>query len=53
MKDPRLSQLSTPVYLPRPTSGGNCCNYRSNYDKRAKGWRCRVCGVVYKALPKD
>jgi len=30
--DPRLSQQSKPVYMPRATSGGNCCNYKSNYE---------------------
>ncbi len=48
----RRQQCSRLVYSPLPLSGfGNCCNYKSNYDKRARGWRCRVCGVVYAKLP--
>lgn len=52
MKDPRLSQHSRIVYAPPSHSHqNNCCNYKSNYDPRKKGHRCRVCGGVYAKLP--
>lgn len=45
-------QISRLIYAPRGDSGGNCCNYRSNYEARKYGLRCRVCGCVYRRLPK-
>jgi len=53
-REKRLLQCSAVAYRPAPQTariGGECCNYKSNYDARAKGWRCRVCGVVYARLP--
>lgn len=44
-------QISRVVYAASGNSGGHCCNYVSNYDKRAKGYRCRVCGWTFAELP--
>jgi hypothetical protein len=48
-----LKQTSRVVYKATGNCGGNCCHYTINYDARKNGWRCRVCGTVYKEKPAN